>query len=197
MIVVDQRQVETGLRPCCFWVWYGLDCIPSVGFATGGNVGASSSMRGLESWRKPWFFTPSYPCGSSICSWAVGRSQIPCAWAIGFNVLVVLAYAGLIKNSSPVSMRAGHRRMALVDTQLKDDSGFARACLRAGLGVCWGGQRFHEPIRISAPHFGGAISGLLSRGGAACAGAVDTGQTVQFPAGLLQPFVTAEGTAGS
>ena len=30
-------------------------------------------------------------------SWAVGRLHLSCEWAIGFNVLVVLTYAGLIR----------------------------------------------------------------------------------------------------
>lgn len=54
-------------------------------------------------------------------------------------------------------------------------------------------NRYEFRLRISAEqyldYYRGAARHVLAR--------CHTGQTVQFPAGLLQPFVTAEGTAGS
>jgi DNA-directed RNA polymerase specialized sigma24 family protein len=44
-----------------------MDLLRSVGSATGGSVRASSSMHGLESSRKSWFFSPQYPCCSLMC----------------------------------------------------------------------------------------------------------------------------------
>lgn len=54
-------------------------------------------------------------------------------------------------------------------------------------------NRYEFHLRISAEqyldYYRGAVRHVLAR----CA----TGQTVQFPAGLLQPFVTAEGIHGN
>ena len=54
-------------------------------------------------------------------------------------------------------------------------------------------NRYEFHLRISADqyldYYRGAARHVLAR----CA----TGQTVQFPAGLLQPFVTAEGIHGN
>jgi hypothetical protein len=53
-------------------------------------------------------------------------------------------------------------------------------------------NRYEFRLRISAEqyldYYRGAVRHVLAR--------CHTGQTVQFPAGLLQPFVTAEGIHG-
>jgi uncharacterized protein DUF2835 len=71
-----------------------------------------------------------------------------------------------------------------------------RACLPARFGFCWqhvdAMKRYEFNLRITADQYLDYYRGTVRQVVARCS----TGQTVQFPASLLQQFVTTEGICG-
>jgi hypothetical protein len=72
-----------------------------------------------------------------------------------------------------------------------------RACLPARFGYCWqhadSMNRYEFYLRITADQYLDYYRGTVRHVMVRCA----TGQTVQFPASLLQQFVTPEGICGN